>query len=362
MNVEKYTIQAGLQVVKHCERDRDSSCRYGNINIDSSRSYLNRNARGVVIDNELITFRPYTETVRLLKKETERITGRGLQATANTLVSIVVTLPKEYQAPKGTDPKEWYTPERLKTEQEFWTAISRYFKERFAVPFKDEKGKRYTNFVYMCVHRDETSTHLHAGFVPVLKETRQSVKKTRDADGNVTERTVISRAGTISACEVISRDVLTRFHQELDAFLRENVSWYRGGILLPEEEKTRQGQNVTMKELKNLPADFRDERTAANRLDALVQAVGDIRGNKAALDACKKELHALSQAENLPPLLAVVHQLIKDGLLSDETIKRNAVYQKAVAAFRAYTETLAKIKKTLQGMERPKGKERGGRD
>ncbi len=353
MNVEKFTFNGGFQVVKHCERDRGPGSKYGNISIDPNRSYLNENIGGIIASNgEKVPLLSYAETVRLLKAKTEKETGRAMQEKANTLVSIVVTLPKAYQAPKETPFKEWYTPQQRKKENEFWHAVFLFFKEKFALTFKREDGTLFSNVVYASTHRDETAPHIHFGFVPVVKETKISRKRYTAADGTIKEREICTRAGTICADAVINRDVLRKLHKELDSHLREKVSYYKGGILLSEEEKLRAGQNMAIKDLKALPEDFRQARNLANRLDALVQAVGDLRNSKKALEDCRQELKACMDPENFPPTMRLVRQLVKDGKLSSKDFVQNKVYKEAVENYKAYMETLRQVKKKLDTLSR----------
>ncbi len=357
MHFEKYTFQAGLQIVKHCERNRSASCRYGNMNIDSSKSFLNETIEGMCdSEGEKVPFLPYTEAVKVFKEETEKIKGRSIQEKANMLVSAVVTLPEAYQAPAGVSLKDWYTPERIKEENELWRAIFQFFKEHFAFILKTKEGQKVSNMIYFTVHRDETAAHCHCGFIPVLKETKTKTKRFKDSDGNIQERTVCSRAGTICADEVINRAFLTVVHKNLDKYLLDNVGWYKGGVLLSEEDRQRKGQNLTMRELKSLPDDFRQQRTMYNRLDSLIQAVGDIRGKQADIEALKKEVQELSEPENFPPSVRLVYQLIKDGKLNSSDLVKNEAYFSAVKAYKAYKEALRGVQLKLDTLTK------GGRD
>lgn len=354
MHIEKFSFQGGLQVVKHCQRDRDENCKFGNEAIDPSRSSLNKNLLGIKTSSEtFVPFRSYTETVRFWAKKTEETTNRAIQTTANFLVSAVITLPEDYRPPVGVNWADWYkNKEHTLREDSFFSAVASFFKKKFGVLAKDKDGKVISNMVYVCVHRDETTPHLHVGFIPVLKETVRHNKRNKDGK----EREVISRAGTICACEVVNRNVLQTLHQELDTHLRDMLPWYVGGVLLDDDARMRKGQNVAMKELKNLPQEYTSMRTEANRLDALVQTVKDLRKNKKEIEACKQEVQELLKPENMPPVVALVEQLCRDGKLTNGDVMRSPTYAEAVKAYRDYHKTIKAVKKRLSSLEK------GGRD
>lgn len=305
---------------------------------------------------------PFGKTLKLWERETERLTGRVLQTNANVLVSIIVTLPKSYQAPEGTETfKDWYTDERKKREDEIWRAVCEFFKTRFAA-FLNYNGNTFSNVIYACVHRDEDAPHLHYGFIPIMKETTVEKKRYKDSDGVTKVREVCSKEGTINASGVINRAVLLTLHSDLDEYLKNTVSWYRGGILLSKEEKMRHGQNSVLRELKALPPNFREYRNALNRLDSLFQAAADIEQHIEDLNYCKKELAFLSDPDNFPPLIRLVHQLLKDKKLLRSEFINNKVYNDSITAYMAYRDSLKAVGKSLDAITKDgRGKDKEGR-
>lgn len=258
MDLRKFSIRAGYPVTAHCKRNRPPEARYGNQNIDPSRTFLNTEAKGMMYNNQIVPFMPYRDAVRIWKRIHEGVTGKTLAKTANCLVSVVVTLPEDYKPPKGIDLKQWYTPERIRREDMFFRSVFGFLRDRFAVvmPFdKDGETRYFSNILYSCVHRDETSPHLHFGFIGVVKEDRKYLK----TDG-LSQRTIHVKAGSISAGEVTRREVLQTLHPDLDAHLKETVEWYHGGVLLSPEEREGKLKNVPMKEYKKLPEDFSERQ------------------------------------------------------------------------------------------------------
>ncbi len=356
MHIKKYTAGGASQIVKHCKRSRGEGARYGNEAIDPERSFLNENLSAIYdFEGERIKIRDFGDTVKFWKKQTETINGKSMQKTANILISAVITLPEAYQPPKGADLKTWYNAERREREDAFWFSVLSFFKSNFAVFEKTESGEKISNFVYFCAHRDETAPHAHLGFVPILKETRTTTKREKDQEGNIKERQICSKKGTICASEVINRSVLKGLHQELDKHLRSRLPWYEGGILLSEEERQKKGQDLNYKDLKKMPEAFRDERALANRLESLLKKLGEMKQGDD-LTACKEELKALYSEEALPPEIRIIRQLMIDKKLTKADLERNKTYKKAFDAYVEYTQIIIKIRKKINSIQR------GGRD
>ncbi len=256
MHVEKFSFNQAREIVKHCKRDRPPEAKYGNENIVQEYTYLNTEFTSFKTKDPLkrARLKGFAECVKQWKEISEKATGRKTAKTAQLLVSVIITLPEKYRCPEGVDRERWYTPERMARENEFFTAALSFLRRRFGLLVKQPDGEIITNFCYAVVHRDETSPHLHAGFIPVLREEKRYQKKTRDGG----TREIVCKRRSISACEVINREILRDLHPQLDEYVREKVEWYKGGLVLSDEERARKLVNVSMKELKATPEGFRD--------------------------------------------------------------------------------------------------------
>lgn len=212
MNFEKWTIEEGRNIYLHCKRERGQDCRYGNEKIDPERTDLNsikeklpKTKDGVEFllpDSYGTTMAAWLEASEKASEKDSRKKGRKVARTAKCLVSVVFTLPSEYQPSAGVDYHEWYTLDRRRKENELFNSVMSFLLEKFS--FKDEKLGH--NFFFACVHRDETRPHMHVGFIPVVRKTISYKKRIKK--GSSETRTVTVRKGTISACEVITQTVL----------------------------------------------------------------------------------------------------------------------------------------------------------
>ena len=110
MNFKKFTYEAGKAVFLHCTRERGKDFQYGNQSIDPSRFNLNaklnktpKNEKG----ESLLFPSDYDNTVKSFLGFSQKKTGRKVAKNAKVVIGVVITLPKEYLPPQGTDLKEW---------------------------------------------------------------------------------------------------------------------------------------------------------------------------------------------------------------------------------------------------------------
>lgn len=193
-NVLKATRAALGHLFKHYERGLDSKgepVKFGNQNIDSSRSHLNYNLapKRDISQGEFVKQR--CSEVHCLKRK-----------DINVMCSWVVTMPKDL-------------PEHL--EQDFFKATYKFLADRYG-------GEQ--NVVSAYVHKDEVTPHLHFAFVPVTFDKKKDRYK-------------------VSAKEVINKTELQRFHKELQEYL-ESVLGCPVNVL---NEATLEG-NKSIEELK----------------------------------------------------------------------------------------------------------------
>lgn len=126
-------------------------------------------------------------------------------------------------------------------------------------------------------------------------------------------------------------------HQELDSFLRKEVAWYKGGIMLSPEERMLSGQNLKMEDLKSAGKDYAEKRAKENRRAFIAEAESFYRE---ALSAIKDDGRQAS-------LVKLVEQLLKDRKLTEEDCKRNTTYQEAYNVYKAFKMVLTEKAKAL---------------
>lgn len=205
-NVAKYTRGACGHMLKHYERAKDERgeyIRFGNQDIDTSRSYLNYNLGPVRSGNQYSFIEQRCSEVYCLNR-----------ADVNVLCSWVVT------APKGLDPTEH----------------GRFFRTAYNA-LEGKYGEE--NVVSAWVHQDESGQpHMHFAFVPVIWD----AKKERY---------------TVKAKDVISKAELKQFHPWLSEIMAKEFGRDIGietgelgtrGNLTMEQYKTVQEANQKAQE------------------------------------------------------------------------------------------------------------------
>lgn len=323
MNFKKFAYEAGKAVFLHCVRKRGEDFKYGNQSIDPSRFALNtkfektpRARAGQSHDYPS----DYDVTVKRFLKFSQENTKRKVATNAKVVVGVIVTLPKKYLPPQGKDLKEWYTDDQIKKENEFYSKTILFLLKKFGVHY-NEIGH---NFLCAAVHRDETSSHCHVLFIPIVRD--EIVYQKRIKKGRPDTRKVTVKKGSISACEVINQQVLRSMHEELDKYLVETVEWYKGGILLSPEERLQPGQNLDIRALKKTGQKYTEKRKIANRLELLSVTK---KVYKSALDELEEEGNNVS-------VIKLIGQLIQDKKLTEDDGKNNQIYQQALDHFKDF--------------------------
>lgn len=199
MHVAKYTACGVANLIAHFERAHNESRSYDNQNIDKSKTHLNYNlAEGVT------GYQKYKDNL----EHTYHIN----RADINTMVSIVVTLPKDYDG----DPRT------------FFKDCKEFFDSRYGAD----------NCIGAWVHIDEKSPHMHYGFTPTIpnKDYGKEGKTSKDYQCR------------LNAKKVISKTELQRLHPDLQAFLRQKQPDRTINII--NGEVARNKGNRTVNELK----------------------------------------------------------------------------------------------------------------
>lgn len=248
MHIVKYKhSQVGGNLLAHIERTRGDSSKYGNENIDPKRSHLNYDlSEGHKWTDDYHkgydTGKDYRDKWDKLQKEQKRKT----RTDAVGLASVIVTIPERY---KELPPHQ---------QAEFFECCHNFLHQQF--------GCR-DNEIYSSVHMDETSPHLHYGFIPVDEDRQVNAKK------------------------VLDRRTFQKLHGQLDSYLDEKLPFYHGGILLETLERGR--DYVSIDKLKDQPLLYRDAREVRNVLeDAVASNKGKHRAkyNKAQQIAIERAL------------------------------------------------------------------------
>ena len=210
MHVAKYNKSATGHMCAHYERrkdDRGEYIKFGNQNIDLSRTHLNYNLA------------PEHDQIEFIQQRTSEVKCQK-RADVNVMCDWVVT------APEGLDRGHL---------KDFFKASYDFFEKRY--------GRE--NVISSYVHMDETTPHMHFAFVPVVFDKKKEIYK-------------------VSAKQLITKTELKRMHPDLTRHLKEEYSWGRNLKIL--NGATING-NRTVVEL-NCEKDiefFNQKRAKANR-------------------------------------------------------------------------------------------------
>lgn len=204
-HITKFKLHSMSQIFAHINRDKNTIRKYDNQDIDTSRSYLNQH----IIHGDM------TELTNRLS-EVSHQKRKDLVACCG----VVITLPAELKS------------EDLATQNRFFTHCTEFIKQKF--------GEK--NIVYATIHHDETTPHVHIGFVPTIRKERKFRSKEKKGQTYIQER--------VSAKEVVTRTMLNSFHTELDNYITEKLG--QKVSILTGELKTR--KNLSINELKQRTA------------------------------------------------------------------------------------------------------------
>ncbi|HCZ38574.1 MAG TPA: mobilization protein [Brochothrix thermosphacta] len=204
-----------------------------NKEIDVSKSYLNQELMADGSDM-LSRFNARLNDVYCMKRD-----------DVKALATWIVTLPEEL------------TEASYEQQSAFFEATTNFLNERYG----------QENAVAAVVHYDETTPHLHYAFVPVVFDDKKSRYK-------------------VSAKEVLTRQDLQTFHEDLDQHLKKVLPFYEQGIL---NHKTLPFENV---------AEIKKYNDQLNALKAeLVDIEENVSAKKALLKITNQELDEVDLAE-----------------------------------------------------------------
>lgn len=239
MHVAKYTACGVANLIAHFERTHNESRSYDNQNIDKSKTHLNYNL--AEDGNGKTGYQKY-------KDRLDNVYHIN-RADINTMVSIVITLPKDYDGDAKT----------------FFNDCKEFFDLRYGAD----------NCIGAYVHYDEVSRHMHYLSIPVVpnKDYGKEGKTSKDYQCR------------LNAKKVISKTELQRLHPDLQAFLRQRQPDKTINII--NGEVARHKGNRTVNELK-----AQEIERKAQELQAKDKA---ITAKRQELTAKEQELQAKSE-------------------------------------------------------------------
>lgn len=215
MHVAKFKGAGAVQVVKHIERDRPNTAKYGNERIDSSRTHQNYSIELKTKDGRAVAFRQYSEAHDEAKAKHEATTGKQARSDAVSLVCAVIQLPREYCDIRDDGIA---TAKNAEEARDFFRCATIATLRHFNI--------RPHYLISAEVHLDETTPHVHVAWVPFVKD-------------------------KLNAKEQVNRSSLRSYHDYVDKFLRDSLSWYRGGLVSDEPSaRLRASDNLTMQEVR----------------------------------------------------------------------------------------------------------------
>lgn len=201
-NLKKYTKNQLGHLLKHIERAKDNQgnyVRFSNQSIDLDKTHLNyelHNRNDNLSNYEFIT--AYAEKNNILKRK-----------DVNYLCSWVVTLPESLKDSSAEEQRKFF-------EESYKFIADRYGKQ---------------NMAFATVHNDETTPHMHMGFVPVVYDKTKGKTK-------------------VSAKEVVTRQDLQTFHKDLDQYMKKVFGLDIGVLTTGGVNRYTKGSNRSIEELK----------------------------------------------------------------------------------------------------------------
>ena len=229
-HLKKNTRGAVPGLAVHFERKTD---HHTNKEIDVSKTYLNQELMADGSDM-LTRFNARLNDVYCMKRD-----------DVKALATWIVTIPEEL----AESPYE--------QQSVFFEATTNFLNERYG----------QENAVAAVVHYDETTPHLHYAFVPVVFDDKKSRYK-------------------VSAKEVLTRQDLQTFHEDLDQHLKKVLPFYEQGVL---NNKTLPFENVA--EIKKYNDQFNALKTE------LADIEDNIRAKQAVLKITDQTLTEVDLAE-----------------------------------------------------------------
>lgn len=280
MNVQKYTKEASGHLLKHFERAKDKNGNYtkfGNRDIDTSRSFLNYNAapnRGMSQMDYLN--KRLSEVYHMKKKD------------LNVMCSWVITAPDDLPA------------EKL---HPFFNAAYHFMANRYG------EENVISAYVHLDENREKGHAHMHFAFIPVVYDTKKQRYK-------------------VSAKEVINRQELQKIHKEAENYISKSLKCPVHLL----NGSTKQG-NKTIEELKIFNDRIEKEREDYKTLSEITQSLAnDITEKEKKLDELQKEHDRLKElCQKLRMLIKALLPDITNLMEKEQERQRKREKQKSIS-------------------------------
>ena len=216
-HVTKFKMTGMGQIFAHVNRAKNQTRKYGNADIDVSRTHLNYDLKHGTIE----TLQKRLESVSHTKRH-------DLVACCG----VVVTLPGELE----NEPEH--------TQKAFFEWCKKFLDKKFGE----------NNCVYATVHNDESTPHLHYGFVPTVTKQRKFRSAEKKGQTYLQER--------VCAKEVVTKAMLNTLHDELQAHVAKMFPAVQ--VVAPTKSK-RLNHNIGINELKAKTAEKLEKELASQR-------------------------------------------------------------------------------------------------
>lgn len=230
-HLAKYTLNSAQMLFHHNLRHKDRKgeyVAYGGSKIDTTKTHLNYRLDPNTDPNEFIT---------------QRLSEIKVQKRADVKVycSWVLTVPQNLPTEK---------------HREFFESAYRFFCQDY--------GKE--NIVMASVHLDETTPHMHLGFVPVVREKKNKKKLGQEK---------------VSAKELLTRSYLERLHKRLKNALERDLSC-QVDITIDRDEDAPKREYMPLARLK------KQTEVEAKKLESLKKQSEELQGEIDSLKELQK--------------------------------------------------------------------------
>lgn len=230
-HLAKYTLNSAQALFHHNLRHKDRKgeyVAYGGSKIDITKTHLNYRLDPNTDPNEFIT---------------QRLSEIKVQKRADVKVycSWVLTVPQNLPTEK---------------HREFFESAYRFFCQDY--------GKE--NIVMASVHLDETTPHMHLGFVPVVRETKNQKKLGQEK---------------VSAKELLTRSYMKNLHKRLKNVLERDLNC-RVDITIDRDEDVPKREYVPLTKLK------KQTEAEAKKLESLKKQSEELQGEIDSLKELQK--------------------------------------------------------------------------
>lgn len=220
-HIAKYKVTQVAAMGRHYLRENQ---RYGNENIDPERTHLNVTVAAPQIANGDVTFHGFIEEKMEACKE---LTGRAVRSDAVVMCDWVVTAPKDVEENRYG---------------EFFGNTIEFLRERYGSE----------NMIAAAVHMDEATPHVHYSFTPC------------DEDGR------------FRAKNIIDRNDLRSFHDDLQQHLQQTMGKKYSILLEPEQAAERELSKVPHEQYKMLDDELKRKQELNQEADRDIEYNRDV--------------------------------------------------------------------------------------